>query len=140
MIRGLSTGISALGPIKAVGRELLAGALLGLLMVLVVPCLVEDSAWSGVSRLRSAGDHHLAATAGAGFPLLFDRRAGPNIDVNAVHHHLHRRRRNVDLPTIADWLLTICRSSSRRGVFLPISFLLLLSEVRLRFLGLALHN
>ena len=78
VIRGLSTqSISALGPIKAVGRELLAGALLGLLMmVLVVPFAWwrGDSALVGLSvGFSLLAITTLAATAGAGFPLLFDR-------------------------------------------------------------------
>ena len=78
VIRGLSTqSISALGPIKAVGREVLAGALLGILMMVLV---VPFAWWRGESALvgLSVGFSllaitTLAATAGAGFPLLFDR-------------------------------------------------------------------
>ena len=78
VIRGLSTqSISTLGPMRAVGRELLAGALLGILMMLLV---VPFAWWRGESALvgLSVGTSllaitTLAATAGAAFPLLFDR-------------------------------------------------------------------
>ena len=78
VIRGLSTqSISGLGPFRAIGREALAGALLGLLMMLLV---VPFAWWRGESALvgLSVGMSllaitTLAATAGAGFPLLFDR-------------------------------------------------------------------
>ena len=78
VIRGLSTqSISTLGPMKAVGRELLAGALLGVLMMIPV---VPFAWWRGESALvgLSVGFSllaitTLAATAGAAFPLLFDR-------------------------------------------------------------------
>ena len=78
VIRGLSTqSISALKPLQAVLREAMAGALLGvLMMVLVLPfawwrgggALVGVSV--GISLLAITT---LAATAGAAFPLLFDR-------------------------------------------------------------------
>ena len=78
VIRGLSTqSISALGPLKAVGREAMAGALLGILMMILV---VPFAWWRGESPLvgLSVGMSllaitTLAATAGAAFPLLFDR-------------------------------------------------------------------
>ena len=78
VIRGLSTqSISSLGPLKAVGREVMAGALLGILMMLLV---VPFAWWRGESALVgiSVGISllaitTLAATAGAAFPLLFDR-------------------------------------------------------------------
>ena len=78
VIRGLSTQrIQGLGPTLAVGREALAGALLGLLMVVVVvPWAAYDShRWlvataAGVSLVAITT---LAATAGAALPLLFDR-------------------------------------------------------------------
>ena len=78
VIRGLSTqSISALKPLQAVLREAMAGALLGvLMMILVLPfawwrgggALVGLSV--GISLLAITT---LAATAGAAFPLLFDR-------------------------------------------------------------------
>ena len=78
VIRGLSTQrIQGLGPTLAVGREALAGALLGLLMVVVVvpwAAYVSHSwlvaAAAGVSLVAITT---LAATAGAALPLLFDR-------------------------------------------------------------------
>ncbi|MEB3170859.1 MAG: magnesium transporter [Synechococcaceae cyanobacterium] len=78
VIRGLSTQrIQSLGPTLAVGREALAGALLGLLMVVVVvpwAAYVSQSwlvaAAAGVSLVAITT---LAATAGAALPLLFDR-------------------------------------------------------------------
>ena len=78
VIRGLSTqSISGLGPFRAIGREALAGALLGLLMMILV---VPFAWWRGESALvgLSVGMSllaitTLAATAGAGFPLLIDR-------------------------------------------------------------------
>ena len=78
VIRGLSTqSITALGPLRAIAREALAGALLGLLMMLLV---VPFAWWRGESALvgLSVGMSllaitTLAATAGAAFPLLFDR-------------------------------------------------------------------
>ena len=78
VIRGLSTqSISSLGPMKAVGREVMAGALLGILMMLLV---VPFAWWRGESALVgiSVGISllaitTLAATAGAAFPLVFDR-------------------------------------------------------------------
>ncbi len=78
VIRGLSTqSIASLGRIKAVVREATAGLLLGLLMMILV---VPFAWWRGESPLvgLSVGTSllaitTLAATAGAGFPLLFDR-------------------------------------------------------------------
>ena len=78
VIRGLSTrSIQVLGPIRAVLREVLAGALLGVLMLLLV---VPFAWWRGESALvaLSVGISllaitTLAATVGAGFPLIFDR-------------------------------------------------------------------
>ena len=78
VIRGLSTqSISGLGPLRAIGREALAGGLLGLLMMVLV---VPFAWWRGESALvgLSVGMSllaitTLAATAGAAFPLLFDR-------------------------------------------------------------------
>jgi magnesium transporter len=78
VIRGLSTqSISVLKPLQAVLREAMAGALLGVLMMIVV----RPFAWwrgggalvgvsVGISLLAITT---LAATAGAAFPLLFDR-------------------------------------------------------------------
>jgi magnesium transporter len=78
VIRGLSTqSISVLKPLQAVLREAMAGALLGVLMTIVVfpfawwrggGALVGVSV--GISLLAITT---LAATAGAAFPLLFDR-------------------------------------------------------------------
>ncbi len=78
VIRGLSTQrIQALGVMKAIGREAIAGALLGLLMLLVV---VPFAWWRGEGPLVGAAVGisllaitTLAATAGAALPLLFDR-------------------------------------------------------------------
>jgi len=78
VIRGLSTQrLQALGPGRAIGRETLAGALLGVLMALVV---VPWAWWMGGSPLvaTAAGISlvaitTLAATAGAALPLLFAR-------------------------------------------------------------------
>jgi magnesium transporter len=76
VIRGLSTQrLQALGPGRTIGRETLAGALLGVLMALVV---VPWAWWMGGSPLvaTAAGISlvaitTLAATAGAALPLLF---------------------------------------------------------------------
>ncbi|WP_413442814.1 magnesium transporter [Synechococcus sp. MIT S1220] len=78
VIRGLSTqSISALGRLRVVAREAMAGALLGLLMmVLVVPFawLRGESALVGISvGISLLAITTLAATAGAAFPLVFDR-------------------------------------------------------------------
>ena len=78
VIRGLSTqSISALKPLQAVLREAMAGALLGVLMMIVV---LPFAWWRGGGALVgvSVGISllaitTLAATAGAAFPLLFDR-------------------------------------------------------------------
>jgi magnesium transporter len=79
VIRGLSTQrIQAMGPAQAIWRETLAGALLGLLMVLVVvpwAAYVSGGNWlvacaAGISLVAITT---LAATAGAALPLLFDR-------------------------------------------------------------------
>ncbi len=78
VIRGLSTQrIQALGPMKAVFREAMAGALLGLLMLVLV---VPFAWWRGESPLVGAAVGislfaitTLAATAGAALPLVFDR-------------------------------------------------------------------
>jgi magnesium transporter len=78
VIRGLSTqSISVLKPLQAVLREAMAGALLGVLMMLVV---LPFAWWRGGGALVgvSVGISllaitTLAATAGAAFPLLFDR-------------------------------------------------------------------
>jgi len=49
VIRGLSTqSISSLGPLRAIGREAMAGALLGVLMMLLV---VPFAWWRGESAL-----------------------------------------------------------------------------------------
>ncbi len=78
VIRGLSTQrIQALGPFKAIGREAIAGAILGLLMLVVV---VPFAWWRGEGPLVGAAVGislmaitTLAATAGAALPLVFDR-------------------------------------------------------------------
>ena len=78
VIRGLSTQrIQPLGPWRAVVREALAGALLGLLMLFVV---VPFAWWRGDGPLvgMAVGISllaitTLAATAGAALPLLFNR-------------------------------------------------------------------
>ncbi len=78
VIRGLSTQrLQAIGRGWAIGREAIAGALLGLLMALVV---VPWAWWMGGSALvaTAAGASllaitTLAATAGAALPLLFAR-------------------------------------------------------------------
>ena len=78
VIRGLSTqSISALKPLQAVLREAMAGALLGVLMMVVV---LPFAWWRGGGALVgvSVGISllaitTLAATAGAAFPLMFDR-------------------------------------------------------------------
>ena len=78
VIRGLSTqSITSLGQFRAVAREATAGLLLGLLMMLLV---VPFAWWRGQSPLvgLSVGTSllaitTLAATAGAAFPLLFNR-------------------------------------------------------------------
>ena len=78
VIRGLSTQrIQALGFLKAIFREAIAGALLGLLMLIVV---VPFAWWRGEGPLVGAAVGisllaitTLAATAGAALPLLFDR-------------------------------------------------------------------
>jgi magnesium transporter len=78
VIRGLSTQrIQALGVGRAIGREALAGLLLGLLMVLVVlPWAAHVSgSWvvAGAAAISLVAITTLAATAGAALPLLFDR-------------------------------------------------------------------
>jgi len=78
VIRGLSTQrIQTLGAGKAIWRESVAGALLGLLMVLaVVPWAAHVSgSWvvAGAAGLSLVAITTLAATAGAALPLLFDR-------------------------------------------------------------------
>ena len=80
VIRGLSTQrIQALGPVQAVLREAMAGALLGLLMlVLVVPFAWLRAGGDGVLVGTAVGISlmaitTLAATAGAALPLLFNR-------------------------------------------------------------------
>ena len=78
VIRGLSTQrIQTLGPLWVVVREAIAGALLGLLMLLVV---VPFAWWRGGGPLVAAAVGislmaitTLAATAGAALPLLFNR-------------------------------------------------------------------
>jgi len=79
VIRGLSTQrIQSLGPGLAIARESLAGALLGLLMmVVVVPWAgyVSHGNWlvAWAAGLALVAITTLAATAGAALPLLFDR-------------------------------------------------------------------
>ena len=79
VIRGLSTQrLQALGPALAIGREALAGALLGLLMVLVVvpwAAYVSGGNWvvAGAAGISLVGITTLAATAGAALPLLFNQ-------------------------------------------------------------------
>jgi magnesium transporter len=78
VIRGLSTQrLQSLGAWRAVGRETLAGALLGVLMALVVvpwawkmggSVLVASAAGLSLVAITT-----LAATAGAALPLLFSR-------------------------------------------------------------------
>ena len=78
VIRGLSTQrIQSLGVFKAIFREAMAGALLGLLMLIVV---VPFAWWQGNGPLVGAAVGisllaitTLAATAGAALPLMFDR-------------------------------------------------------------------
>ena len=81
VIRGLSTQrIQRLGLFKAIGREALAGALLGILMaIFVVPfALWQEQGPLGPLVATAVGISlmaitTLAATAGASLPLLFDR-------------------------------------------------------------------
>jgi magnesium transporter len=78
VIRGLSTQrIQTLGLARAIGRESLAGLLLGLLMMLVVfPWAAHVSgSWvvAGAAAISLVAITTLAATAGAALPLLFDR-------------------------------------------------------------------
>lgn len=79
VIRGLSTQrLQALGPALAIGRELVAGALLGLLMLLVVvpwAAYVSHGNWvvAGAAGISLVAITTLAATAGAALPLLFNR-------------------------------------------------------------------
>ncbi len=78
VIRGLSTQkIQNIGIWKTIGREAIAGALLGLLMLILV---VPFACWQGQGWLVGAAVGislmaitTLAATAGAALPLLFDR-------------------------------------------------------------------
>jgi len=78
VIRGLSTQkIKSLGPLKAILKESLTGALLGILMLIVV---IPFAWWLGESPLIGfavgislIAITTLAATAGAVLPLLFDR-------------------------------------------------------------------
>jgi magnesium transporter len=79
VIRGLSTQrIQTLGSWAAIWREAVAGALLGLLMMLVVipwAAYVSGGNWlvAWAAGLSLVGITTLAATAGAALPLLFDR-------------------------------------------------------------------
>ena len=79
VIRGLSTQrIQALGPLRAISREAVAGALLGLLMlVVVVPwsAYVSGGNWvvAAAAGASLVAITTLAATAGAALPLLFNR-------------------------------------------------------------------
>ena len=79
VIRGLSTQrIQSLGPAKAIGREAIAGALLGLLMMLVVvpwAGYVSGGNWlvASAAGISLVAITPLAATAGAALPLLFNR-------------------------------------------------------------------
>ncbi len=78
VIRGLSTQkIKSLGPLKAILKESLTGALLGILMLLVV---IPFAWWQGEGPLIGLAVGislisitTLAATAGAVLPLLFDK-------------------------------------------------------------------
>jgi magnesium transporter len=78
VIRGLSTQrLQALGPARAIGRESLAGALLGILMMLVVvpwsAYVSQNWVVAGAAGISLVAITTLAATAGAALPLLFDR-------------------------------------------------------------------
>jgi len=79
VIRGLSTQrIQSMGPSVAIVREAIAGALLGLLMLLVVvpwAAYVSHGNWlvAWAAGLALVAITTLAATAGAALPLLFDR-------------------------------------------------------------------
>ncbi|MEB3332236.1 MAG: magnesium transporter [Synechococcaceae cyanobacterium] len=79
VIRGLSTQrLQALGPALAIGREAVAGALLGLLMlVVVIPWTAYVSKGNlvvaGAAGISLVAITTLAATAGASLPLLFNR-------------------------------------------------------------------
>ena len=78
VIRGLSTQkIKSLGPVRAILKEFLTGALLGILMLLVV---IPFAWWQGEGPLIAfavgislISITTLAATAGAVLPLLFDK-------------------------------------------------------------------
>ncbi|MEB3105440.1 MAG: magnesium transporter [Cyanobacteriota bacterium] len=78
VIRGLSTQrLQALGPMRAIGRESLAGALLGVLMMLVVVpwagYVSHNWVVAGAAGVSLVAITTLAATAGAALPLLFER-------------------------------------------------------------------
>ena len=78
VIRGLSTQkIKSLGALKAISREAITGALLGILMLIVV---IPFAWWQGEGLLIGLAVgisllsiSILAATAGATLPLFFDR-------------------------------------------------------------------
>ena len=78
VIRGLSTQkIKSLGALKAISKEAITGALLGILMLIVV---IPFAWWQGEGLLIGLAVGisllsitTLAATAGALLPLLFDR-------------------------------------------------------------------
>ncbi|MCP9916763.1 magnesium transporter [Cyanobium sp. ATX 6F1] len=78
VIRGLSTQrIQSLGPGRAISREAVAGALLGMLMVVVVvpwAAYVSGGNWvvAGAAGFSLVAITTLAATAGAALPLLFN--------------------------------------------------------------------
>ncbi|MEB3266600.1 MAG: magnesium transporter [Cyanobacteriota bacterium] len=78
VIRGLSTQrLQALGPGRAIGREAVAGVLLGLLMAMVVVpwawYVSGSTVVAGAAGLSLVVITTLAATAGAALPLLFER-------------------------------------------------------------------
>jgi magnesium transporter len=117
VIRGLSTQrLQSLGPLLAIGREALAGGLLGLLMLLVVvpwAAYVSQGNWlvAAAAGISLVAITTLAATAGAALPLLFNRigldpalMSAPFIatatDVAGVFIYLHT----------AGWLLRVAPS------------------------------
>ena len=123
VIRGLSTQrIQAMGAWRAIWREAVAGALLGLLMVLAVVPWAAYVAGSWVvamaAGLSLVAITTLAATAGAALPLLFDRlgldpalMSAPFIatatDVAGVFIYLQT----------ASWLLQRAALASRSSLF-----------------------
>ena len=120
----------------------MAGALLGVLMMLLVVPFAwwRESALVGLSvGMSLLAITTLAATAGAAFPLLFDRMGLDQL-CPALHHHVHRCGWHLVYLKTAGWLLVHLPQLVQATGFYPFLCFRRFLKVCLRFLEYSSHN